>query len=769
MAMLCLPMWLFAQADTTRLVPGRCAVKLAGHVIDGETKAPLEGAQLSISGSARVSFSNADGRFEIKGICGNRYEVTCSRVGYKQASIVLDLSHNATWDFILHSDECEMESVVIVGQKQEEQPTQSKLELSGRALDNVRGLSLGESLQQLPGVSALQTGPTVFKPVVQGMYGQRVLILNNGIRQEGQQWGSEHAPEIDPFVAGRLSVVKGASSVRYGSDAIGGVILVDPLPLRKEAGIGGSVHVGGFSNNRAVAGSALIDYSPKEVPGLSARIQGTYRKGGNARTPDYYLKNTGMEEYNFSYALGYFKRRAGVEVFYSQFNTKLGVFSASHIGNLTDLKRAMASPVPLETAGFTYDIGRPYQQVAHELFKTSAYVKSRGGSKWSASYALQYNDRREYDRHRSNSDSLTGVATPSLELHITTHTANLLFEHRTVKNFKGTIGVNGIVQGNIYKGRLFIPNFKSYAAGVYWLEQWSKDRWQAEIGVRYDYKWMQAFFYEGGVYRNPEYNFSNLSGSLGATYHVSEHLKLRSNLGSAFRPPHVSELFSNGLHHGSASIEYGNEGLRSERAYNLSLSAHWQYKRTAGEINAYYTYVDNYIYLAPVFPATLTIRGAFPTFRYTQVDATFAGIDAWVSDSLSKHFVVTSKASLIYAYNNTVKDYLILTPPTRLENGIVYNLYKNNGKIKPYVGLTNTIVFRKALLPDSVDYAPAPRGYTLFSAQAGLSWKVGKQTLDINLTCNNMLNQRYRDYLDRFRYYADGIGRNFIIRVKWTF
>ncbi len=666
-------------------------------------------------------------------------------------------------------DSLELKQVEVVGKKKEITSTQSSAELSGKELDRHRGLSLGETLQQVPGVTVLQTGPTIFKPVVQGMYGQRVLIMNNGIRQEGQQWGSEHAPEVDPFIANRLTVIKGASAVRYGSDAIGGVILVDSKPLRKEKGFGGEVNLGGFSNNRAGVASAILEYGAARLPGLSARVQGTYRKAGNSRTPDYYLKNTGLEEYNFSYALGYLKRKAGIEIFYSQFNTKLGIFSASHIGNLTDLNLALESPVPLETAGFSYQIGRPYQQVSHELFKVNGYLKSDKGNKLIATYALQYNDRKEYDKHKPLKDSLAELDRPELELHITTHTANLVYEHQLARTISGSIGLSGIGQGNIYKGRYFIPNFKSYAGGIFLIEEWKKNKWTAELGLRYDYKWVQVFYYENNNYQDPEFRFANYSGSLGASYLAGEHLRIRANGGTGFRPPHVSELFSNGLHHGSAAVEVGDKNLKSERAYNVSLSATIQYPRLTAEISSYYTHIDRYIYLAPVFPATLTIRGAFPTFQYTQVDASFAGIDASLSDSLSRHFSVTSKASMVYAYNNTAKERLIMTPPTRFENGLLYHFKLGKKIVHPFLGISNTIVLRKQHLPDSSDYAPAPAGYSLFNVQAGFSLLLGKQELDITLSCTNVLNEKYRDYLDRFRYYADAVGRNVGIRVKMTF
>jgi iron complex outermembrane receptor protein len=199
-------------------------------------------------------------------------------------------------------------------------------------------LSLGESLQRITGVSVLQTGNNIYKPVIQGLHSSRVLILNNGIRQEGQQWGSEHAPEIDPYVANRLTVIKGASSVRYGGDAIGGVVLVEPRLLQYNPELNGELNLAAFSNNRQGVLSAMFE-GGLDKSGLNAwRLQGTVKRGGNAKTPAYWLQNSGVEEFNMSAAAGWKKKEKGLELFYSLFNTRLGIFTGSHIGNLTDLE-----------------------------------------------------------------------------------------------------------------------------------------------------------------------------------------------------------------------------------------------------------------------------------------------------------------------------------------------------------------------------------------------------------------------------------------------
>ena len=201
--------------------------------------------------------------------------------------------------------------------------------------------------------------------MIHGLQGYRILILNNGIRQEGQQWGNEHAPEIDPFIAQKISVIKGANAVRYGSDAMAGVILVEPNDLPDKASVTGEVNLVGLINGKTGIASAILQGYFDKIKGFSWRVQGTLKKGGNTNTPNYYLKNTGVQESNFSYALNYHRKNWGLETYYSQFKTKIGIFSSAHVGNLTDLQAAFNSNKPQDSlATFSYDIARPYQDIS---------------------------------------------------------------------------------------------------------------------------------------------------------------------------------------------------------------------------------------------------------------------------------------------------------------------------------------------------------------------------------------------------------------------
>lgn len=762
-ALICVCVLNIGTQAQTMLQSNDCKYKLNGIVLYSNSKDPVDGAMVFVEEINDYVLTNAQGEFELDSLCEDTYTLHVDMFMCAHKDTVVYVS-NVGRIVIEVVQRAYTDEIIIEGYGSNNQPEISSKEiLEKEELARLRGTSLGESLKSIPGVSALQTGPTIFKPVIQGMYGTRVLILNNGIRQEGQQWGNEHAPEVDPFIANKITVVKGAQSIRYGSDAIGGVVLLEPEALNTFRGTKAQVNLGAFSNNRAGVVSGIIEHGFAKIPGLAVRLQGTVRKGGNTKTPDYWLKNTGFQEANFSMAAAYQRSRWGIETFYSQFNTELGIFSGSHIGNLTDLINAINSGQPADSSGFSYSIGRPKQLVNHELWKSKVYY-AFGQNRLVIEYARQYNKREEYDSHRAFNPNLPDQ--PQLQFELTTQNIQSYLEHK-IGRLRGVAGVTYIGQANTYEGRYFIPNFKSHAIGFYITESYRTSlKTKFEAGLRYDYKTLQSYYYENNVLQSPYRTFQSPTFSVGMSNELGKHLNLQTTLGTAFRPPNVNELYSNGVHHGAAAYEIGNKDLKSEHSTNLSLTLNYVFKKCFGYVHAYGYYFSNYIYLKPVFPPTLTIRGAFPTFEYTQVNATYGGFDVAFNDSITKHIIFSTRLSLVSAYDRSQNDWLIYIPPTKWQNGIKY-VFASKGKIiKPFISLDGVWVAHKSNTPANADYKAPPPAYFLLQAEIGTYLTVAKQDVLITLTGQNLLNTRYRDYLDRFRYYADAAGRNIILRLQ---
>lgn len=756
-------MFFYAFLSSVSAQEKDCSLVISGYVLDEHSKEPLPFSSVQVLPKGKATAADDKGFFKIEGLCPGNYELICSHVGCSPVYQTIELNSNVEVNFYPEHHAEELNAVVIRGEKVKEVETLNTAVIKDEELLLTRGDPLGENLKEIPGMTSLNTGASISKPMLHGMTGQRLLIMNNGIRHEAQQWGNEHAPELDPFVSTELSVIKGPQGVRYGPDAIAGVVRVDPSELPTLPGLKADINLIGNSNGRQGIASATLEGALKKINGLGYRIQGTLKRGGNFHTPDYYLDNTAMREYNFSWGVGYFKKAAGIEFFYSQFNSDIGILRASHIGNLTDLQNAFEASQPRGKDEFTYDIARPWQHLEHELFKAKAYLRISEKNRLLFVFGRQYNLRDEYDvphlGRRDNTD-------PELSWEITTHTGELVFENNSSKGFFGKFGFMGMNQKNTYEGRFFIPNFTKTGAGLFALQSWKKGRWLFEAGARYDYYDQKVYLWEGDSLLEPEYTFQNFTLSAGANYQFNPNLKLFLNIGSAWRPPYVNEMFSDGVHHGSASYEIGNPNLTEEKSLQFTLGGEWTSQRVFISSEAYYTDFQNYIYLKPHKPPTLTIRGAFPTFIYDQVPAVYYGWDFLGRFDLSKQFEWTVKASIVRAYEKENSEFLVFIPADRLETEIRFKVPNLEKEKNTFIGLGAQLVAKQWRVNPEVDYVPPPEAYQLVFLKAGTRLWMGKQPLNLVLRVNNLLNTRYRDYLNRYRYFADDLGRNISLKIN---
>lgn len=744
-----------------------CNYSINGKITDLDDGKELEGTFVIINNTNQTQITNDHGNFKFENLCSGNYTLTVRHVGCKDTLILVSLIKNTKLNIKLPHSAVELTEIDIMDKQPYIIQTQTIIDIKDKELDKTRGQSLGDALKLVTGVTTLNTGSTISKPMIHGLQGYRILILNNGIRQEGQQWGNEHAPEIDPFIAQKLSVVKGANAVRYGSDAIAGVILVEPNELPDTASVTGEVNLVGMSNGQTGVASGILQGYFDKIKGFNWRVQGTYKKGGNIKTPTYYLKNTGVEERNFSYALGYHRTNWGIDGYYSQFNSKIGIFTGAHIGNLTDLQNAFNAQKPQDSlATFSYGIGRPYQDIAHELAKTKLHIHLSPRWITNIQYAYQHNIRKEYDKHPPLNNALASLNKPELDYRITSQTIDVLIEHLNIKSFRGQFGGSFMNQKNVYLGRFFVPNFINNTWGIFASERYLKQHIELEAGVRYDQKHLQSFYYINNNLVKPDLNFNNLSWNIGSIIKPNSFVKFLINAGSAWRAPAPNELYSNGIHHGVGSIERGDANLKTEQVYNLTISNITNIKNLNLEITGYHNQFTNFIYLNPATQPELTIRGAYPVFYYKQANARISGFDGKVQFNFLKHFELTTKAMILRAWNETINDYLIYMPSDRYSLDLRYTkeFKKNIKTISFNVGYQ--LITKQWRVPKNTDFAPPPKGYNLISAELSTDIKLKKQELNISLNASNLTNEIYRDYLDRFRYFANSQGRNLTLRIK---
>jgi iron complex outermembrane receptor protein len=546
------------------------------------------------------------------------------------------------------------EIVVYGEQSLKETETHAVQTISASELEEAGGDDLGETLSAVPGVTSARGNSDSTKPIIRGQLERRLLVLFDGVRHESQKWGLDHTTEIDPFAAGELHVIKGAAGVRYGPDAIGGVILVDPPPMRSEPGAGGRAQGVGVSNGPRGVAAARVDAASESVPGLSLRLEGNYAVGAAVHTPDYMLGNTGSREWNAGISLGYTRGDSRLVVAMHHFDLQAGVCYCLRSVTPEEFTAGLDRTTPIGADRWTptAEIDRPYQAVTHDLAMVRLDHALDGGGDLRLTYAFQLNLRQEYDQTRA---SITG---PQYDFTLRSHSVDSAFNHRphsvgAAGLVDGGLGLSLVAQQNVYAGLPLIPNFSALQGGVFGVERWTAGALAVEAGARYDHLSRTAYLTPSAFSRSVSRETlspddctltaaaaacpsSDDAGSLslGALWHIApDTLEARLDLSSATRFPNADELYMNGSAPTSPVYALGSPGLGPETTWGasptLGLRAAW----LEAEASTYANYIDDYVYFAPELGADgaprvdVTIQGSFPRFSFRPIDALFYGAD----------------------------------------------------------------------------------------------------------------------------------------------
>ncbi|WP_224491086.1 TonB-dependent receptor [Robertkochia flava] len=772
-----------------------------GEVVDFHEGTPLFGAIITLDGTDEKATTDFNGKFAIKGLCNGSYLVRVTHPECDDTTLEVSIEGD-TYKKIRLEHHLEELGEVVVTESRIARKTQTGQEqlLGKQTIEQYSGQSLGDALKEISGVSSLNTGSAIVKPVIQGLHSSRVLIMNNGVRLQDQEWGSEHAPNLDLNSTSSLSVIKGASALKYGGDAIGGVIVASPERIFPRDTLYGSTILTGATNGRGgtLASSLFKGYDT----GWNWKLQGSIKRLGDFEAPDYILSNTGVFEKGFSGGFGYNSLEFGFDAFYSYYNNEIGILRASHIGNVEDLERALRSDEPLIIRDHTYDILAPKQKVDHHLAKINMYKRLEGLGRWNLQYDYQSNNRLEFDIRRGEDNDNR----PSLDLTLNTHTLTTDFEFDAQSSFKLQTGLRAMYQNNFPDPatgvRRLIPDYDRYDLGGFLSGNYHiDDQWLMEAGIRYDFSRMDAQKYydldtwtergydaqfpefEEAVFGNqilvnPVLNFHNFSGTLGGRY-TRDSFDWLINYALASRAPNPSELFSDGLHHSAAAIETGALDLDSEVAHKFSFSAEKTEGALQFSIAPYFSYINGFIVLEPS-GLEETIRGAFPVWEYRQTNANMLGADLDASYQYNRNWSSFHKFSYVYGKDLDRDAPLIDIPAANMSNKVSYN-YPEFHNLS--ISIRSDYVFRQNNFPDNnfeieiiengipvtrtVDLSTPPPAYHLLGMNTSMVFGLGKgNELQVALLANNILNTSYRDYLNRQRFYADDLGRNLQLQIK---
>ncbi|MDO5609145.1 MAG: TonB-dependent receptor plug domain-containing protein, partial [Capnocytophaga sp.] len=386
-----------------------------------------------------------------------------------------------------------IDSVNITKTNNLKNQTSVKQIVEKETIRQAKGNNLADLLAKGSGLGSVQSGATVAKPIIHGLSGSRISLINNGVKLGSQHWGHDHAPEIDPFFAHDVSVVKGAEAIRYGAGAMGGVVLLDAKPLPSEIGFGGDVSLLGEDNSRKFGGGITLQGRHSFLPKWAWRFQANAKQSGNYKTAEYYVYNTGVRERNFNFQTEYRLENHIFEAQYSRLYSKTGIYTGSRTGDLDDFKMKIELGRPYFSDPFSYEIETPYQEVTHQTAKI-AWKQRYDFGKIDILYNFQQNNRKEFEARRGEL-----ADRPSQDWRLRTHQLNIDFE-KNYSDWKTKIGldlfrqINFNIPGNGVTP--VIPNFVTENYAAYFLQTFVKNKWKAEAGLRYDFRFLNLAGYD---------------------------------------------------------------------------------------------------------------------------------------------------------------------------------------------------------------------------------------------------------------------------------
>ena len=788
---------IYAQNDCA----ADCSCSVSGVIKDAITKEPLPYTAILVKGTTKGIQTDSEGRFELSGLCSNEFDLVISFVGYKTITHHHDPHHSFT-EVLLAPDEIILESIVVEGHHTETgMATILENTIDAKQLQTHKGEALGSILSSVTGVSTLKTGQNIIKPIIHGLHSNRILVVNNGIRHEGQGWGRQHASEIDPSLADNISVIKGAASVKYGPNALGGVVVVNPPELELTSHLHGEAVLRGESNGRAIDGNISLQ---KGYSRFVWMLQGAGRRQGDLQAANYNLTNTGMSEYSVAAASRYHRKSLDLTFYYSNVNQELGILKGSVTGNLEDLAVAMNASEPEGTTDFTYELSNPRQVTNHQLAKFEGAI-NLSKSQLLLTYAFQINERQEYDiRRGTNNDR------PSIDLELYTHSVDAEWIHSELLNgWEGSIGGQWMLNDNNNlpgtNTAAFIPNYNSNRFGAFINESKTSGPFTYDLGLRYDYQTMSIrgrdastnLFFD-------ELMFQSVSGILGIKKMIGAYASLQSNLATAWRPPNIAELYAYGKH--ESIIEYGlwrfdqqengdintnNVLTQDDKPVGNEIGYKWinnySYNKDRLRLDAvlYINYINNYVYSRP-YGVTSTVRGAFPYYIFDQTDALFTGLDATLLYEYNYSWKSTIKGSYITVRDIKNDDRFIGIPANRISHELGYSVGNLGWCDELNVNVETMYQFKQYEAPQRIitatefdqavtnetnlfltdnsnfDFREAPDGYFLMNVGVELTM----DNFVVGLRGTNLLNQEYREYTNLMRYFSDEQGLNVLLSIR---
>jgi iron complex outermembrane recepter protein len=766
-------------------------VYLGEGIIEGKVtdalENPLPGSVIVLHELNTGTSADANGNFKFRNLRDGAYKLHVTHMGFRAQIRKVELRNgHASVLLVLEATHIELDEVIVresaTGMVQPEQSLSITVATRG-FLSESSSMTLMQTLQRLPGINSMDIGTGVSKPVIRGLGFNRLVVAQNNIKQQGQQWGADHGLEIDLYNVERVEVLKGPASLIYGSDAIGGALNIRPPVVPQENTTNFEVTTNFHSNNDLLGTSAMAAINNN---GRFFRVRLSYQDYADYRVPadefvyniwvmpipNQRLKNTSGNDLGVSLTGGLRKPWGITTLSVSNFNQQVGFFPASH---------GIPNPESLQDPGNPRQTEYPMQKVNH--FKLTSNTNFlRGSDRIELDVGFQQNHRQELNPPHVHGSGPLPEGFTELELILNTFSANFKYYNRITERKSFVYGFSGIYQDNTRGGYNFLlPDYNYGEAGLFFISRFNvseqlflnggirADAARVDITGYFEPVWQDTETISGYRERTPDLqrNFFNVAFSSGLSWMPVKDLNLKMNLGSGFRNPGAIELSANGIHHGSFRHEMGDTTLQTERAWQLDFGFTWSKKDVYLHFSPFINYFPNFIFLNPsgVFSE---LPGAGQIYRFEQSEAIHMGGEFYADWHISHALHTSAGIEWVWAQNLENNFPLPFTPPPSL-------LGELNYLIKPEISFLKNIKLISSVRHTTAQNRiarnePATGAYTLTHAGVSASLHLGDFPLDIMFMVNNVFDVLYKNHLSFYRILElPEPGRNFTLRITAGF
>ena len=718
---------------------GNAQNTLTGKVTSEKTNEPIL-ATVYMPKLEKGTSTDFDGNYEVTNIPNGNYDVVISALGYGTISKRINFLNGQTYseNTLLAESAVEMDEVIVSTpfHKLQRDNVMKVERISTAELNSSGAITLADGIRNIAGVEIISTGMGIGKPVIRGLSSNRVLTYTQGVRLENQQFGDEHGLGINEAGIESVEVIKGPASLLYGSDALGGVLYLNPEKFAPSGETGADISSTYFSNSLGTSTNLGVKTSGEKLRFLARGSYSSfsdYKTGAGDR-----VTNSRFNEKDFKTGMQYLNSKFKTSVRYNYNRSNIGI--AEEIGEQTTSKQ----------------LELPFQEIDNHILSFDNTIFLRNSS-LDVKAGFLYNDRREFEDEAES---------PELRMKLRTINYDVKYHLPQMGKLETIVGLQGMFQSNRNEGEeLLIPDANTADIGILATSHYHLDKVDLQAGVRFDSRKISSE--AGREETDSDYipaldkTFNSFTAAVGAKAEFSKEILVRLNLASGFRAPNLAELTSHGVHEGTNRYEIGNAHLSTEQNFQADLSMEYRNEHVEFFANGFYNAVNNYIFLSP----TDGISDDYTVYEYLQDDAALYGgefgfhLHPHPLDWL--HFESSFETVTGRLQN---EEYLPLIPANSLRNTFRVDFAdgKSRKKSSFFITLENTFNQRNI-----GKFETSTGGYSLLSAGLESSFQIEKVNLKVGLNGTNLTDKEYVSHLSRFK--PEGIlntGRSVNLNLK---